>query len=115
MVVPLSNEILCTGVHGGAQRCVEACRGAQMGVQEGLMKVYKGTQGAQRYAGCTEVHTRMCRGTWRCTGGAHRWTKVHSGVLKCMEECIGLQRGTQRCVEVYRGCRGVCRGTQRGV
>ena len=49
--------------------------------------------------------------TW-CTGGAQRWVKVHSGVLKCIEECIGLQRGAQRCVEVYRG---VCRGTQRGV
>ena len=41
--------------------------------------------------------------------------KVHSGVLKCMEECIGLQRGAQRYVEVHRGYRGVCRGTQRGV
>ena len=93
---------------GGMQRCTDGCT-------EGLVKVYKGTQGAQRYAGCTEVHTGMCRGAWRCTGGAQRWVKVHSGILKYMEECIGLQRGAQRCVEVHRGYRGVCRATQRGV
>ena len=45
--------------------------------------MHRGMQGA-------EVHTGMCRGAWRCTGGAQRWVKVHSGVLKCMEECIGL-------------------------
>ena len=95
-------------VHRGVWRCTDGCT-------EGLMKVYKGTQGAQRYAGCTEVHTGMCTSAWRCTGGAQRWVKVHSGVLKCMEECISLQRGAQRCVEMHRGYRGVCRGTQRGV
>ena len=91
---------------GGMQRYTDGC-------MEGLVKVYKGTQGAQRYAGCTEMHTGMCRGAWG-------WAKVHSGVLKCMEECIGLQRDAQRCVEVhrgYRGCaevhRGVCRGVGR--
>ena len=93
---------------GGIQRCTDGC-------MEGLVKVYKGLQGTQRYAGCTEVHTGMCRGAWRCTGGTQRWAKVHSGVLKCMEECIGLQRGAHRCVEVHSGYRGVCRGTQTGV
>ena len=74
---------------GGMQRCTDGC-------MEGLVKVDKGSQGAQRCAGCTEVHTGMCRSMWRCTGGAQRWAKVHIGVLKFMEECIGLQRGAQR-------------------
>ena len=86
-----------TEVCGGMHRCTDRC-------MEGLLKVYKGTQGAQRYAGYTEVHTGMYRGVWRCT-------KVHSGVLKCIEECIGLQSSAQRCVEVHKGYRGVCRGT----
>ena len=105
-------------MHRGAWRCTELCGGMQRctdGCTEGLVNVYKGTQGAHRYAGCTEVHTGMCRGTWRCTGATQRCAKVHSAVLKCMAECIGLQRGAQQCVEVHRGYRGVCRGTKRGV
>ena len=58
------------------------------------------------------MHGGMCRGAWRCTGGAQRWAKVHRGVLKC----IGLQRGAQRCAEVHRGvCRGVRRCMERYV
>ena len=75
MVVPLSNAIYaqgCMEVHRGVWRHAEVTDGCT----EGLVKVYKGTQGAQRYAGCT--------------GGIQRWVKVDSGVLKCMEECIGL-------------------------
>ena len=46
-------------------------------------------------------------------GGAQRWAKVHRGVLKCMEECIGLQRGAHRCVEFAQGLqRGVQRCTE---
>ena len=88
----------------GMQRCTDEC-------MEGLVKVYKGTQGAQRYAGCTEVHTGMCRGAWGCTkvGKGTQWcSEMHGGMHR-------LQRGTQRCVEVHRGYRGVCRATQRGV
>ena len=80
-------------VHRGVWRHGEVHRWVYGGVGEGV----------QRNTGCTEVHTVMCRGAWRCTVGAQRWVKVHSGVLKCKEECIGLQRGAQMCVEVYRG------------
>ena len=92
-------------VHRGVWRHAEVHRWVYGGVGEGV----------QRNTGCTEVNTGMCRGAWRCTGGAQRWAKVQSGVLKCMEECTVLQRGAQRCVEVHTGYRGVCRGTQRGV
>ena len=107
-------------MHRGAWKCTEVCGGMQKctdGCMERLVKVYKGTQGAQRYAGCTEVHIGMCRGAWRCTRGAQRLANIHSSVLKCMEECIGLQRvhrGMLRYTEVAEGCaevhRGVCRG-----
>ena len=71
--------------------------------------MHRGMQGAQRcIQECVEVHGGA-------QGGAQRWVKVHSGILKYMEECIGLQRGAQKCVEVHRGYRGVCRGTQRGM
>ena len=59
----------CTEVCGGMQRCMDGC-------MEGLVKVYKGTQGAQRYAGCTEVHTGMCRGAQRVHKGGQRYTVV---------------------------------------
>ena len=75
-------------------------------------------EGAQRITGYTEVcgvYRGAYRNVWGYTGGAQRWAKVHSGVLKCMEGCMGLQRGAHRCVEVHRGYRGACRGTQRGV
>ena len=62
---------------GGMQRCTDGCT-------EGLVKVYKGTQGAQRYAGSTEV----CR--------------VHRGAY----------RNVWRCMEVYRDCTKVGKGTQ---
>ena len=40
----------CTEVCGGMQRCTDGC-------MEGLVKVYKGTQGAQRcIQECVEVH-----------------------------------------------------------
>ena len=61
------------------------------------------------------MHRGACRDVYRYTGGAQRWVKVHRGVLKWMEECIGLQRDAQRCVEVHRGYTEVCRGAQRGV
>ena len=76
---------------GGMQRCTDGCT-------EGLVKVYKGTQGAQRYAGCTEVHTGMCRGAWRCTGTAQRWVKVHS--TWCSEMQGGMHRFAEGCTEV---------------
>ena len=99
-------------VHRGVQRYAVVHRWVYRGVGEG---VQRNTEITQRYTGCTEVHGGMCRGAWRCTGGAQRWAKVHRGGLKYIEECIGLQRGAQRYVEVYRGYREVCRGAQRGV
>ena len=86
---------------GGMQRCTDGCT-------EGLVKVYKGTQGAQRYAVYTEVHTGMCRGAWGCT-------KVGKGTQWCSKVHGGMHRGAQRYIEVHRGYRGVYRGTQRGV
>ena len=103
-------------MHRGTWRCTEVWRYAVVhiwvyrGVGEG---VQRNTEVVQRYTGCTEVHGGICRGAWRCTGGTQKWAKVHRGVLKCMEECIGLQRGVQGCVEVYRGLqRGVQRCTE---
>ena len=37
---------------GGMQRCTDGC-------MEGLVKVYKGTQGAQRYAGCRGAYRNV--------------------------------------------------------
>ena len=68
MVVPLSNEIYaqgCMEVHRGVWRHEDGCTEGLVKMYKGFVKVYKGTQSAQRYAGCTEVHTVMCRGAWR--------------------------------------------------
>ena len=54
---------------GGMQRCTDGC-------MEGLVKVHKGSQGAQRYVGCTEVHTGMHGGTQGVHKGGQRYTVV---------------------------------------
>ena len=54
---------------GGMQRCTDRCT-------EGLVKVYKGTQNAQRYAGCTEECAEVHGGTQGVHKGWQRYTVV---------------------------------------
>ena len=99
-------------VHRGVWRHAKVQRQVYGGVVEGVQRntgVHRDMQGTHRcIQECAEVHG----GAQEVQKGGQRYTVVF---LKCMEECIGLQSGAQRCVEVHKGYRGVCRGTQRGV